>query len=190
MRVEVKDLDKLRDYLSSETSPPDSMGLSDLDGFLTGILCSPDLIMPSTWMPLVWGGPDPDVKNIDKHMWAMQEIMKRYNEIAAALNAEPPYLEPVFWQAPEGHVIAMDWCEGFMDAFSLQRDAWHELLRTEEGRNLLFPIIAHCFDEKGQSLVGAKEEDMDALLDTAVKQIPEAVPKIFAFWQSKRVVQN
>jgi hypothetical protein len=25
-------------------------------------------------------------------------------------------LEPVFWQSKEGHVIAMDWCEGFMDA--------------------------------------------------------------------------
>jgi len=32
------DLDKLDDYLMSDHAPDDSMGLSDLDGFLTGIV--------------------------------------------------------------------------------------------------------------------------------------------------------
>ncbi len=54
------------------------------------------------------------------------------------------------------------------------------------GRHLMFPIFAHLFDEDGRSLVGATEEQMDALLDTAAEMIPEAVPSIFSFWQSKR----
>ena len=32
------DLDALDDYLMSDHAPDDSMGLSDLDGFLTGIV--------------------------------------------------------------------------------------------------------------------------------------------------------
>ncbi len=49
------DLEALDAFLSSEMAPDDSMGLSDLDGFLTGIVCSPDLIPPSEWLPVALG---------------------------------------------------------------------------------------------------------------------------------------
>ena len=41
------DLDTLAAYLSSDKSPDECMLLSDLDGFLTGVICCPVLIMPS-----------------------------------------------------------------------------------------------------------------------------------------------
>jgi uncharacterized protein len=183
------DLQKLDDYLSSDSSPEDSMMLSDLDGFLTGILCSPELIMPSEWLPVVWGGEEPKVSDIDAQLWAVQAVLERYNEIAAALNREPPQLEPVFWEAPEGHVIAMDWCEGFMQALHLRRDLWGELLETEQGREWMFPVIAHLFDEGGSSLVGAQEQELDALLDTAAERIPQTIPHVFTYWKSKRPLE-
>ena len=37
----------LSEYLDSDLSLDDCMGLSDLDGFLTGVVVSPELIMPS-----------------------------------------------------------------------------------------------------------------------------------------------
>ena len=48
------DLDALDDYLMSDHAPDDSMGLSDLDGFLTGIVVGPELILPSGWLPVIW----------------------------------------------------------------------------------------------------------------------------------------
>ncbi len=181
-------LDELDAYLTSDDAPDNCMLLSDLDGFLTGILCSPELVRPSEWLPLVWGGPEPDVSDLDKHIAAIEAVLGRYNEIAAALNSEPPYLEPLFWQAEEGHVIAMDWCEGFMQAVHLRPEAWDELLLTESGREWMFPILAHLFDEDGRSLVGAAETVLDALLDRSAERIPETVPNIFTYWQSKRTV--
>jgi Uncharacterised protein family (UPF0149) len=41
------DLEALDCFLMSDRSPPDSMMLSDLDGFLTGIAVGPELVMPS-----------------------------------------------------------------------------------------------------------------------------------------------
>ena len=70
-------------------------------------------------------------------------------EVNDGLNDTPPYLEPVFWEAKEGHVIAMDWCEGFMDALHLRERAWEPLLKSEEGLELMFPIFAHLLDENG-----------------------------------------
>src|SRR5215831_9670801 len=49
------DLEALDRFLMSDRSPPDSMMLSDLDGFLSGIAIGPELVLPSEWLPLVWG---------------------------------------------------------------------------------------------------------------------------------------
>ena len=47
MAVSESDLDYLDEWLASEESPPNSMMLSDLDGFLTAIAIGPEVILPS-----------------------------------------------------------------------------------------------------------------------------------------------
>ena len=91
--TELNDLEALDRFLSSESAPDDSMALSDLDGFLTGIVCSPDTIMPSEWLPVALGGSLDGVPETQ-----IQNIIERYNEVVAALNGEPPCLEPIFWE--------------------------------------------------------------------------------------------
>src|SRR3954470_23245190 len=57
------DLDLLDRYLLSDEAPDNGMALSDLDGFLTGILVGPELIIPSEWLPHIWGGEPPKFAN-------------------------------------------------------------------------------------------------------------------------------
>ena len=75
--------------------------------------------MPSEWLPVALGQPE-----IDVPPEIIEAVIQRYNEIVDGLNDSVPHLEPVFWEAKEGHVIAMDWCEGFMDALHLRERAW------------------------------------------------------------------
>jgi uncharacterized protein len=63
------------------------MGLSDLDGFLTGVVVGPELIPPSEWLPLIWGGDEPEFETEDEIV--LGTIMDRYNEIAACFNSDP-----------------------------------------------------------------------------------------------------
>ena len=49
------DLKALDAYLRSDESPDDCLLLSDLDGFLTGVICCPVLIVPSEWLPVGLG---------------------------------------------------------------------------------------------------------------------------------------
>jgi uncharacterized protein len=58
--VDQVDLEALDRFLMSDRSPAHSMMLSDLDGFLTGIAVGPELVLPSEWLPLVWGGEAPE----------------------------------------------------------------------------------------------------------------------------------
>ncbi len=53
------DLGALGAFLMSDRAPENSMGLSDVDGFLTGVVVGPELIMPSEWTRVVWGGEGP-----------------------------------------------------------------------------------------------------------------------------------
>jgi len=73
-----------------------------------------------------------------------------------------------------------------MDAIHLHTDSWHELMRSDMGREWMFPVLAHLFDEDSQSLVEVSEEEMHALLDTAAEMIPTTIPNIFTLWQAKR----
>jgi uncharacterized protein len=181
------DLQKLDAYLSSEASPEDSLMLSDLEGFHTGILRSPHPIPTSDWLPAIWRSKEPMVENPDQHIWATQAILERYNEIVSFLNSEPPYIEPIFWQNKEGRVIAMDWCEGFAEAYELCQDGWMELLVTPEGQAWMEPVFAHLFDEDGVSLSGATERELDKVLDGAAEKIPELIPNIFTYWKAQRL---
>jgi uncharacterized protein len=177
-------LEFLDAYLLSEDSPDGSMLLSDLDGFLTGIACSPESISSDDWLPSVWRSGSP--RDGKRHEKAVQAILARHKEIVRLLNAEPSAIEPVFWEDQAGNAIAMDWCEGFMDACALQPEPWAEFMKDDDGRDLMMPILAHLFNDDGESVIGIDEVDLEDALDAASADIVEVVPLIHAHWKSKR----
>lgn len=135
------DLDALDDYLMSDRAPDCSMGLSDLDGFLTGIVVGPELILPSEWLPVTWGGKEPEFQTETEKRTVLGTIMGRYNEIAACLSDDPDGLDPIFWEGPEGEVIASDWAGGFLDAVAMRPEAWEALIRHRRSRMMMMPFL-------------------------------------------------
>jgi uncharacterized protein len=169
------DLDRLDAFLSSDESPRDCMMLSDLDGFLHGIACTPVLVPTEEWIAVALGG-EPD----KVHRWVLDAIEALNMDIGEGLMSESPEVEPIFWQDMDGHVIATDWCEGFMKAVNLRADEWDRFMKTEEGAELMVPILFHMFDEEGNSMFGLPEEQVDEALARAAEVIAEVVPAIFA----------
>lgn len=181
MSVEPHDksmIEELDAYLSSDESPDDCMMLSDLDGFIHGIVCSPIAIEPQEWFPMALGGNIGCVP-----YWVIQSISKLYEKASLGLFNDRPEVEPIFWQAKAGHVIAMDWCEGFMQAVSLRPQDWHRLSESGSHGHLLTPIMVHMIDEQGNSAMGIPQEELDQTLEAAAEQIPDAVVGIYRFWR-------
>jgi uncharacterized protein len=89
------DLDTLEDYLLSGRSPKDCMALSDLDGFLTGIVVGPELVMPAEWLPVIWGGVEPEFESEADRQTVFDAIMGRYNEIGTCFMSNPGGFEPL-----------------------------------------------------------------------------------------------
>ena len=165
------DLERLDAFLSSDESPEHCLSLSDLDGFLHGVACSPVSVPSEEWMSVALGG-EPD------HVpaWVLQDIASILADICDGLKSDPPVIEPVFWESKEGHVVAMDWCEGFMTAVTLRQEAWKPFVETREGAQLILPIMLHVLDENGNSRFGIAQEDLDDALDQAAEAIPTVVP--------------
>jgi len=176
------DLASLDAFLSSEDSPNDCMMLSDLDGFLHGVICSPVAVPSEEWMQVALGSDPKDVPD-----WVLHDVTDLYIGIAKGLADSPAVVEPIFWQAAEGQVIAMDWCEGFMQAVSLRPKEWLRLTESGSDGHLTTPIMLHMLDDNGNSVMGVPQEELDDVLDEAADAIPETVAGIFNFWQRKRL---
>jgi uncharacterized protein len=185
MTVSESDLNYLDKWLSSDGSPPNSMMLSDLDGFLTAVAIGPDLIMPSEWLPVVWGGRAPEFKSQRQAQRIMETILGRYNEILHTLDTDPDALEPIFWSKDDGTVIVEDWAMGFLDGIQLRLKHWVPLLKPGKQGVLIVPIAMYWFDKDGENVHEPNVETIDKVLDDAPDLIRQAVIDIHAYWRAR-----
>jgi len=176
------DLEELDDYLDSDLSPDDCMGLSDLDGFVTGIIVGPELMMPSEWLPMIWGGDEPGFESTAQAEAIISLIMGRYNEIAAGFNSDPEKFEPIFYKWPTGEVIVMDWAAGFLEAVEMRRTAWEPLFSHRKAKLLIEPLLILGDD-------GEHDHERDAgdrwkeFYASRSDVIPNCVIGIYNFWK-------
>lgn len=183
--VEV-DLEALDAFLMSDDSPEESMMLSDLDGFLTGIIVGPELILPSEWMPRIWGGEEPVFASIDQANLILGTILGRYGEIIEHLDAGPDSFDPIFEQAAEGNLIVTDWAAGFIDAAMLRPTAWEALIQDDEMAAVFWPLLLLGADDDEHPPFGAApvpEASMAELYENADAIITECVFRVRAFWR-------
>jgi uncharacterized protein len=178
------DNEALDAFLMSDQAPEDCMQLTDLDGFLTGIAIGPELILPSEWLPVIWGGEAPTFDNADQAQAIIGIIMNRYNNILGLI-AEGR-IEPIFMESPGGEVIASDWAEGFLQAIRLRFDAWQKLFKSEKQGHTLLPILALCCNEDGESLLDLSEGAENQFFEEAGELIPRCVLEIAEFWRGAR----
>ncbi|MEM8970732.1 MAG: YecA family protein [Pseudomonadota bacterium] len=174
-------LEDLDAYLSSNDSPDHCMMLSDLDGFIHGIACSPVFVSAEEWVPVALGGSPDDVPER-----VLETIVERYADITRGLTSDPPEFSPIFWEAAKGHVMAMDWCEGFLQAVALRSKQWLRLTESGSHGSLMTPIMIHILDDEGNSALGVLKKDLDDALRQAAEEIPESVIGIREFWSKKR----
>jgi uncharacterized protein len=176
------DLEALDSYLLSDLSPDECMMLSDLDGFLTGIAIGPELVPPSEWLPVIWGGEEPEFESVNQMRTIIGTIMGRYNEIVAAMSDDSGTFEPIFWEGPDRAVIVTDWAAGFLDAITLRRKSWEPLFNHRRAKTLMQPLLILGDTEAlvDGRIVSQREREFYA---AAPNVIPTCVDGIYNFWR-------
>jgi uncharacterized protein len=134
-------LDALDAFLLSDRAPPQSMGVSELDGFLTGLVIGPETVPLSEWLPVVWRGQQPSFDTPEESRTVLAAMMRRYDAIARRLDAEPEVFEPSSLEQEDGPANAEQWARGFGKAVSLRLGGWEPLFHDRTARKLLALIM-------------------------------------------------
>src|ERR1019366_4845449 len=140
---------KLLEKQLASLDDDEAMLLTELDGFLAGILVCPDLIMPGEWLPLGWGGTNKDATPVFENTKQLEQlaglIIERYNAVAADLQRGPGHYAPLFDVDTRHDDILWElWIDGFETALQLRPGAWVKLLRGSDGdtRGALAGLVA------------------------------------------------
>ncbi len=178
-------LDELAHFLNSSSAPPGCMDLSELDGFLAGLVAGPEVVPREEWLAEVWDNEDPEYVDAEEQAAVEGAIFERYAAIEAGLDATQLHYTAILWQDEAGTTVAEDWAAGFMQAVSLRSEAWQPALADEDASVLLIPIASLAGmtlsdSERGDSL---PDEAMEALMQDSEQVLPVCVLGLRRFWR-------
>lgn len=151
------------------------MMVPELDGFLTGLLVCPEMILPSEWLPVVWGGDGPVFEDQTEANEILGLIMALYNDITSRLD-DPDTYEPLLDQDIDGTFLWEFWAEEFGKAIGLRPWAWSTFKDRPEddpaaGAFMMLAALA--------TIARATDEDPD-LYDELDEQISYEAPQMIA----------
>ena len=105
----------------------------ELQGFLFALASCPDMVLPSEWMPIVFGDGNLDEDTLAGAQEAMTELMGQYNAANAAVTAGTPSL-PADVDIPEDVLAAFEpeapigaWCRGFIKGHTWLEESWEDV---------------------------------------------------------------
>lgn len=158
------------------------MLLTELDGFLTGILVCPEAILPAEWLQSVWGSDDSGVAAFDDPLdvqWFVDAVMARHAEIARDLARGK--LRPIFdVDERNGDVLWELWIDGFDAAMAMRPDSWDAVTNGDDldaaaALESLSTLIAIARNESPLDSV-----EINAFEDRATIDLVDAVQRLYA----------
>lgn len=172
-------LDRIDEGAVTEGKDEGVLGISELDGFLTAIVSGPVPVVPSRWLPAVYGDFEPGWEDLDEAGVILALLVGHMNGIADCLIQEPENFEPIFMETVtrDGPVLVVDaWCEGYVRGVALTADEWSSA--GLEIADLLAPIRA--FTDETSWL--AHELDDPKQFETLRDAITPNARAIHAYW--------
>ncbi len=165
--------------------------MSPLDGFLTGLVIGPEMIVPSLWLPDIWGETEGD-----EMVWESPEqlecilglIMAHDNHIARIFHTDPNQFAPVLYFIEEAgqEITFIDlWCIGFLQAVNLNLDSWQPIIQSEEFGHLLLPFYLNG-TERRQYRLENDPELREIPHDVWIETLYEFISLIHKFWHFYR----
>lgn len=167
-------LDALLHALPVDNMP---MILSELDGYVIGVLACPEMIPPSEWLPLVWGeSGDPHFPNQEVTKSTIDAVIEHYNSLAEAMTRSL-LLAPIYEIDPiSDETLWEPWVEGFTHAMRLRPSAWKKLLELADKETLASVEFMMALRDIGH---GERKFTQDEIDEIDV-EAPDMIPKCLA----------
>ena len=139
----------LRGFLESPQVPLTALTLEEVDGFFCALVVGPEPVMPSEYMPHVWGGvgraEGPVYDSEVQRRFVLDLFTRHWNTIARRI-AEGADHEPFLFAAGDAD-RGRSWASGFNLGVMLRDPAWTRLTRNRKAGMLLEAILALAADK-------------------------------------------
>ena len=116
-----------------------------LDGFLTALVISPELVMPSEYMEVITSGETEDddlvFVSVEEATHFNELVMRHWNAINRSFRDGETYM-PVLAEADDGTTLGNDWAKGFLKGAFMRPEPWSKVMDDEERGGVLVPILA------------------------------------------------
>jgi uncharacterized protein len=123
--------------LASAAVPNPILRPLELDGYLTGILLTPNP-SPRQWIPGIWEADSPSYESDDQFVELVTSVIARQTEIAADLDkGAPAFRESLVEQGERDYDQLRTWVRGFRKAIRLDPDYWSNLMDDDLTRDLV-----------------------------------------------------
>lgn len=180
-----EEYEELDEFLLSLECEEGIICVSELDGFFTAVISGPDMIVPSEWLPVIWGGHDqsPEWESEADFQRIFGMLIRLMNSTSDTLMEAPMEFEPCFLEhTVEGkhHTIVDEWCEGYMKAVAMHPERWAEMPMAYE--DYLAPMLMFTTDEGWAQLDAMDEPEIEFWQN----QIEPAARRIHAYWLEQR----
>ncbi|SEP03063.1 uncharacterized protein SAMN04490248_12045 [Salinihabitans flavidus] len=169
-----QELDRLAALLWALPQENFPMTVSELDGYVTGILVCPEMIPPSDWLAHVWGETGeanfPDPRTAEETIAA---VMAHYNFVATAM-ADSPWIEPIYEVDPNSDETLWEpWIDGFVAAMRLCPEAWQALLERADEEAQSSMIFLMALQDIYEGTTTFTDDEIDA-------EAPDMIPNCVA----------
>ena len=176
--------EQLDDFLLSVEHDDAVLNLSEFDGFITAIVSGPNTIVPSIWMPALWGGEDnaPVWDSVEDYQFIFGLMIRHMNTTAATLMEDPMEFEPMFMEnTVDGvtHWVVDEWCTGDMKGVALYQGS---AVTTPDMNDMLAPIRQFADPDGWDDLEGKSHREIRALQE----RIEPAARAMHAYWLARR----
>jgi uncharacterized protein len=175
-------LERIDDDADTNDQDEGVLDVSELDGFFTAIVSGPMTIMPSQWLPAVWGDFEPAWEDEKDFTEILSLMMRHLNAVAHMLMETPDEFEPVYLEREvkgRTYTIVDEWCEGYLRGVKLSQEYWDK--GGKEMTALLAPILAFTGVTNWRGHDFAIDE-----LEKLQQSIAPNVRAIHAYWLARR----
>jgi uncharacterized protein len=128
-----------------------AMNIEEVDGFFSALIAGPEIVMPSEYLPELFGSETPETHAFSTLAEANEILalmMRHWNHIAGTLSKSVMYL-PLLLEDENGVEHGNDWARGFIRGTRLRHDGWAELLSDDDHGGCMIPVLMlyHEHDE-------------------------------------------
>jgi len=184
------ELDRLNELLSRFAAKR-AMNVEQLDGFFAALISGPDEVLPSEYLPEIWGD-----KMVNEDTFRAQPILqdflllvtRHWNTISQTLRSGNVYT-PLILQDELGVYHANDWANGFLRGMELRRDGWAPLLDDEDHGGCLVAIFALKHEHDPDPEARSYDQPIgDELREKLIMGAAAGVMQIYRYFEVRRLM--